>query len=46
MSKSILCVHIRLNGNHARNRLLVEIIRDKYGLKFPIEKSESSFNGR
>ena len=44
--KSITCVRMSPHGDYACNRLLVEIIRDKYGLEFPIEKSESSFNGR
>ena len=28
------------------DRLLVEIMRDKYGFKFPLEQSNSSYNGR
>ena len=44
--KAILCVRMSPHGDHKRNRLLVEIIRDKYGLKFSIEQSKSSFNGR
>lgn len=43
---SIACIRLSPHGDYERNRLLVEIIRDKYGLSFPIEHSRSSFNGR
>ena len=44
--KAISCVRLSPHGDREQNRLFVEIIRDKYGLKFPIEQSKSSFNGR
>ena len=44
--KAIPCVRMSPHGDRERNRLLVEIIRDKYGLSFPVEPSSSSFNGR
>ena len=43
---AISCVRMSPHGDNKRDRLLVEIMRDKYGLKFPIEHSNSSFNGR
>ena len=43
---AISCVRMSPHGDNERDRLLVEIIRDKYGLKFSIEQSKSSFNGR
>ena len=46
ISTSISCVRMSPHGDRERNKLLVEIIRDKYGLTFPIEHSSSSFNGR
>lgn len=46
IAQSISFVRLSPHGDYERNRLLVEIIRDKYGLKFPIEQSKSSFNGR
>ena len=46
MPNAISCVRMSPHGDNERDRLLVEIIRDKYGLKFPIEQSNSSFNGR
>lgn len=46
ISAAISCVRMSPHGNRAQNRLLVEIIRDKHGLKFPIVQSRSSFNGR
>lgn len=44
--KAITCVRLSPHGDREQNRLFVEIIRDKYELKFPIEQSKSSFNGR
>ena len=46
LSRSISCVLLSPHGDYERNRLLVEIIRDKHGLSFPVEHSSSSFNGR
>ena len=46
ISKAISCVRMSPHGDRERNRLLVEIMRDKCGLKFPVEQSNSSFNGR
>lgn len=46
ITKAISCVHMSPHGDSERDRLLVEMLRDKYGLKFPIVKSNSSFNGR
>ena len=43
---AISCVRMSPHGDNGRNRLLVEIMRDKYGLKFSIEVSNSSFNGK
>ena len=43
---AISCVRMSPHGDNERDRLLVEIMRDKYGLKFSIEQSNSSFNGR
>ena len=43
---AIPCVRMSPHGDNERDRLLVEILRDKHGLKFPIEQSKSSFNGR
>ena len=44
--KAISCVRVSPHGDRDRNKLLVEFVRDKHGLKFPIEQSKSSFNGR
>ena len=44
--KSISCVRMSPHGDRERDKLLVEIIRDKYALSFPIEHSSSSYNGR
>ena len=44
--KSISFVRLSPHGDKVRDRLLVEIIRDKYGLSFPIELSSSSYNGK
>lgn len=46
IAKSIVSVRLSPHGDVKRNKLLVEIIRDKYGLSFSIEQSQSSYNGR
>ena len=46
VSKSISCVRLSPHGDKERNRLFVEILRDKYKLDFKIEQSYSSYNGR
>ena len=33
------------HGNKDRNKLLAELFRDKYDLKFDIEMSSSPYNG-
>ena len=43
---AITCVRMSPHGDFDRNRLLVEIMRDRCELNFPIERSKSSFNGR
>lgn len=43
---AISCVRMSPHGDYDRNRLLVEIIRDKHGLKFLIDQSNSSYNGQ
>lgn len=43
---AISCVRMSPHGDNGRNRLLVEIMRDKYGLKFSVEQSISSYNGK
>ena len=46
IAKSISCVRLSPHGDRERNRLFVEILRDKYELDFKIEQSISSYNGR
>ena len=46
IAKSISCVRLPPHGDGERNRLFVEILRDKYELDFKIEQSISSYNGR
>lgn len=46
IAKSISCVRLSPHGDRERNRLFVEILRDKYKLDFKIEQSSSSYNGR
>ena len=46
ISKAISHVCMSPNGDRERNKLLVEFMRDKYGLDFKIMQSNSSFNGR
>ena len=43
--KAIKTVRLSPHGGVKRNRLLVEMMRDKYGLKFDIDQSKSSYNG-
>ena len=45
ISKAIKTVRLSPHGDVKRNRLLVEMMRDKYGLKFDIDQSKSSYNG-
>ncbi len=46
IAKSLSCVRLSPHGDRERNRLFVEILRDKYKLDFSIEQSCSSYNGR
>ena len=46
ISKSISHVRLSPHGDKEHNRLLVEILREKYGLSFSIEESNSSYNGK
>lgn len=46
IAKSISNVRLSPHGDRECNKLLVEILRDKYGLDFTIEQSISSYNGR
>ena len=46
IAKSISCVRLSPHGDRERNKLFVEILRDKYKLDFKIEQSYSSYNGR
>ena len=46
IAKSISCVRLSPHGDRERNKLFVEILRDKYGLDFKVEQSISSYNGR
>ena len=46
IAKSISCVRLSPHGDRERNKLFVEILRDKYELGFKIEQSISSYNGR
>ena len=46
IGKSISCVRLSPHGDKERNKLFVEILRDKYKLDFKIEQSSSSYNGR
>ena len=46
IAKSISCVRLSPHGDRERNKLFVEILRDKYKLDFKIEQSSSSYNGR
>lgn len=43
---AISCVRMSPHGDNERDRLLVEIMRDKYGSKFSVEQSISSYNGK
>ena len=46
IAKSILCLRLSPHGDRERNKLFVEILRDKYNLDFKIDQSISSYNGR
>lgn len=46
VSQSIKSIRLSPHGDTERNQLLVEILRDKYGLDFTIERSLSSYNGK
>ena len=46
MPNAISCVRMSPHGDNERDRLLVEIMRDKYGSKFSVEQSISSYNGK
>ena len=46
IAKSISCVRLSPHGDRERNKLFLEILRDKYELDFKIEQSISSYNGR
>lgn len=45
IANAIKSVRLSPHGDVKRNRLLVEMMRDKYGLKFDIDQSKSSYNG-
>ena len=45
IAKSIKAVRLSPHGDVKRNRLMVEMMRDKYGLNFDIDQSKSSYNG-
>lgn len=45
IANAIKAVRLSPHGDVKRNRLLVEMLRDKYGLKFDIVQSNSSYNG-
>lgn len=45
IAKAIKTVRLSPHGDVKRNRLLVEMMRDKYGLQFDIDQSKSSYNG-
>lgn len=45
IANAIKAVRLSPHGDVKRNRLLVEMMRDKYGLKFDIDQSKSSYNG-
>lgn len=46
IAKSISCVRLSPHGDRERNKLFVEILRDKYRFDFKIEQSISSYNGK
>ena len=46
MPNAISCVRMSPHGDNERDRLIVEIMRDKYGSKFSVEQSISSYNGK
>ncbi len=45
IANAIKAVRLSPHGEVKRNRLLVEMLRDKYGLKFDVDQSRSSYNG-
>ena len=45
VSKAIGQIKISPHGDVVRNELLVELLRDKYGLSYEISKSDSTYNG-
>ena len=45
VSKAIGQIKISPHGDVVRNELLVELLRDKYGLSYEITKSDSTYNG-
>lgn len=45
VSKSIGEIKLSPHGDVVRNELLVELLRDKYGLSYAITKNGSSYNG-
>lgn len=45
IAKAIKTVRLSPHGDVKRNRLLVEMMRDKYGLQFDIDQSKSPYNG-
>lgn len=45
IANAVKSVRLSPHGDVKRNRLLVEMMRDKYGLKFDIDQSKSSYNG-
>ena len=45
IANAVKSVRLSPHGDVKRNRLLVEMMRDKYGLKFDINQSKSSYNG-
>lgn len=46
IARAISCVRLSPHGDKERNKLFVEILRDKYELDFKVEQSSSSYNGR
>ena len=46
IGRAITCVRLSPHGDRKRNKLLVEMLKDKHDLTFNIEESSSSYNGR
>ena len=46
IGKAITCVRLSPHGDRKRNKLFVEMLKDKFELTFNVEESRSSFNGK